>query len=104
MPSGAVAKGVEDAQVCGAEGVRRAPLNGDTYMVFEGMAPPAPPPIERAPFYELRYKAMDGQGADMHELTDVRALFVPSSGQAARRGRDVACRPTRERRRRWDAS
>ena len=77
VPSGAVAKGVQDAQVCGAEGCVPAPLNGDTYMVFEGGSPGAPP-AERAPFYELRYQTMHGTGENMHDLTPMRVLFVPS--------------------------
>ena len=80
VPPGAVAKGVQDAQVCGAEGCQSAPLNADTYIVFETMGGTVPAPTARAPFYELRYKTMHGQGADIHELTAVRALFVPSAG------------------------
>lgn len=86
VPAGAVAKGVEDAQVCGADGCIAAPLNADTYIVFDSMGGTVPAPTERAPFYELRYKKMDGQGPDLHDLTAVRALFVPSA--ALRREED----------------
>lgn len=79
-PSAAVAKGVQDAQVCGAAGCVPAPLDGDTYIVFDGAGPTVPAPAERAPFYELRFKTMHGQGADIHKLTQRSALFVPSAG------------------------
>jgi hypothetical protein len=78
VPSGAVAKGVQDAQVCGADGCAAAPLNADTYLVFEGGSPTSPP-AERAPFFELRYKTMHEHGRDIDDLTDVRALYLPSA-------------------------
>ena len=86
VPSAAVAKGVQDAQVCGASGCSAAPLNADTYLVFEG-GPTAPPPAQREPFYELRYRVMEGHGAGPEaELASVRTIYLP--GARLLRGED----------------
>ena len=77
VPSGAVAKGVQDAKACGASACIEA-LTADTYLVFEG-GPTVSPPAERAPFYELRYRVMAADGPNP-DLVPVQMAYVPSSG------------------------
>ena len=91
VPAAAGAKGVEDAQACGASGCVAA-LTPDTYLIFEG-GPGAPPPAAREPFYELRYRMMTGDGPEP-EMVPMRMLYVP--GARLLRGEDgVWMRPDR---------
>ena len=77
VPSVAVAKGVEDAQVCGADGCVPATLDADNYVVFDPMEPPVvAAPATPGPYYELRYKLMREQGGEL-ELVAVRRRFYP---------------------------
>jgi hypothetical protein len=78
-PPAAAAKGVQDARVCGADGCVTAPLNADTYVLFEGGTPVAAP-ARRAPFFELRYRRMTGESHDIDALESVRMIYVPSAG------------------------
>ena len=82
VPTQAVAKGVEDAQVCGAGGCVEAPLDADTYIVFDtwrsafdGRTATVPAPADPGPYYELRYRAMKEDGAEPVMVAVRRRLY-----------------------------
>lgn len=78
VPSAAVAKGVEDAQVCGADGCFPATLDADNYIVFDPMEPPvAAAPASPGPYYELRYKVMRDEGRELGDLVAMERRFYP---------------------------
>jgi hypothetical protein len=78
VPQAAVAKGVEDAQVCGADGCFAATLDADNYIVFDPMEPPvAAAPASPGPYYELRYKVMRHEGRKLGELLAMERRFYP---------------------------
>ena len=53
LPAGAIAKELESAQVCGADGCTEAKDKKALVAVFEDGGPPSTPPAKGAPFYRV---------------------------------------------------
>jgi hypothetical protein len=74
LPMAAVAKEIEAASVCGADGCRKVDIDRDNHALVEG-GPIGAPPRTPAPFYSVRLAVGDGSG---HIVDRFAIIYVPS--------------------------